>query len=118
MYPVIGSAQQKLSALVAHPDVAEAAVVGYPHDIKGRGIYCYITLNAGLTGDDDLKKTWAMGPQGNRASCRLIFFNSLPAYLKHVRQNLRRILRKIAEDDFSNLGDTSTLADQEGWLRI
>ena len=72
------------SALVAHPDVAEAAVVGYPHDIKGQGIYCYITLNAGLTGDDDLKKPWCNGSARKSGQLlRLIFFNFLPAYLKH-----------------------------------
>lgn len=101
------------SALVAHPDVAEAAVVGYPHDIKGQGIYCYITLNAGLTGDDDLKKTlvqWVRKEIGPVAAPDLLQFASgLPK--TRSGKIMRRILRKIAEDDFSNLGDTSTLAD-------
>ena len=101
------------SALVAHPDVAEAAVVGYPHDIKGQGIYCYITLNAGLTGDDDLKKTmvqWVRKEIGPVAAPDLIqFAPGLPK--TRSGKIMRRILRKIAEDDFSNLGDTSTLAD-------
>ena len=101
------------SALVAHPDVAEAAVVGYPHDIKGQGIYCYITLNAGLTGDDDLKKTlvqWIRKEIGPVASPDLLqFAPDLPK--TRSGKIMRRILRKIAEDDFSNLGDTSTLAD-------
>ena len=101
------------SALVAHPDVAEAAVVGYQHDIKGQGIYCYITLNAGLTGDDDLKKTlvqWVRKEIGPVAAPDLLQFTpSLPK--TRSGKIMRRILRKIAEDDFSNLGDTSTLAD-------
>ena len=101
------------SALVAHPDVAEAAVVGYPHDIKGQGIYCYITLNAGLTGDDDLKKTlvqWIRKEIGPVAAPDLLqFAPGLPK--TRSGKIMRRILRKIAEDDFSNLGDTSTLAD-------
>ncbi len=101
------------SALVAHPDVAEAAVVGYPHDIKGQGIYCYITLNAGLTGDDNLKKTmvqWVRKEIGPVAAPDLIqFAPGLPK--TRSGKIMRRILRKIAEDDFSNLGDTSTLAD-------
>lgn len=101
------------SALVAHLDVAEAAVVGYPHNIKGQGIYCYITLNAGLTGDEDLKKTlvqWVRKEIGPVAAPDLIqFAPGLPK--TRSGKIMRRILRKIAEDDFSNLGDTSTLAD-------
>ena len=101
------------SALVAHPDVAEAAVVGYQHDIKGQGIYCYITLNAGLTGDDDLKKTlvqWVRKEIGPVAAPDLLqFAPGLPK--TRSGKIMRRILRKIAEDDFSKLGDTSTLAD-------
>ena len=101
------------SALVAHPDVAEAAVVGYQHDIKGQGIYCYITLNAGLTGDDDLKKIlvqWVRKEIGPVAAPDLLqFAPGLPK--TRSGKIMRRILRKIAEDDFSNLGDTSTLAD-------
>jgi acetyl-CoA synthetase len=71
------------SALVAHAKVAEAAVVGYPHDIKGQGIYAYVTLNAG----------------------------EQPTPKTRSGKIMRRILRKIAENDYSNLGDTSTLAD-------
>jgi acetyl-CoA synthetase len=108
----LGTAEVE-SALVAHGDVAEAAVVGYPHDIKGQGIYCYVTLNAGLSGDDDLKKQlvqWVRKEIGPIASPDLIqFAPGLPK--TRSGKIMRRILRKIAEDDFSNLGDTSTLAD-------
>ena len=108
----LGTAEVE-SALVAHAQVAEAAVVGYPHDIKGQGIYCYVTLNAGLAGDDDLKKelvAWVRKEIGPIASPDLIqFAPGLPK--TRSGKIMRRILRKIAEDDFSNLGDTSTLAD-------
>ncbi len=101
------------SALVAHAQVAEAAVVGYPHDIKGQGVYCYVTLNAGLHGGDALKTElvqWVRKEIGPIASPDLIqFAPSLPK--TRSGKIMRRILRKIAEDDFSNLGDTSTLAD-------
>ena len=101
------------SALVAHPKVSEAAVVGYPHDIKGQGIYCYVTLMAGETSDDALKdelKTWVRKEIGPIATPDLIQFSpGLPK--TRSGKIMRRILRKIAEDDFSNLGDTSTLAD-------
>ena len=108
----LGTAEVE-SALVAHGQVAEAAVVGYPHDIKGQGIYCYVTLNAGLTGDEDLKAelvNWVRKEIGPIASPDLIqFAPGLPK--TRSGKIMRRILRKIAEDDFSNLGDTSTLAD-------
>ena len=108
----LGTAEVE-SALVAHAQVAEAAVVGYPHDIKGQGIYCYVTLNAGLDGDEDLKKElvqWVRKEIGPIASPDLIqFAPGLPK--TRSGKIMRRILRKIAEDDFSNLGDTSTLAD-------
>ena len=108
----LGTAEVE-SALVAHAQVAEAAVVGYPHDIKGQGIYCYVTLNAGLAGDDDLKAElvqWVRKEIGPIASPDLIqFAPGLPK--TRSGKIMRRILRKIAEDDFSNLGDTSTLAD-------
>ena len=108
----LGTAEVE-SALVAHAQVAEAAVVGYPHDIKGQGIYCYVTLNAGLDGDDDLKGElvhWVRKEIGPIASPDLIqFAPGLPK--TRSGKIMRRILRKIAEDDFSNLGDTSTLAD-------
>ncbi len=108
----LGTAEVE-SALVAHAHVAEAAVVGYPHDIKGQGIYCYVTLNAGLGGDDDLRSElvqWVRKEIGPIASPDLIqFAPGLPK--TRSGKIMRRILRKIAEDDFSNLGDTSTLAD-------
>ena len=101
------------SALVSHPKVAEAAVVGYPHDIKGQGIYCYVTLNSGLQGDDGLRKELVAHVRkeiGPIASPDLIQFSpGLPK--TRSGKIMRRILRKIAEDDFSSLGDTSTLAD-------
>ncbi|MFP6698325.1 MAG: acetate--CoA ligase [Alphaproteobacteria bacterium] len=101
------------SALVGHKLVAEAAVVGYPHDIKGQGIYAYVTLNAGLEGDGDLRRElvqWVRKDIGPIASPDLIQFASgLPK--TRSGKIMRRILRKIAEDDFSNLGDTSTLAE-------
>ena len=101
------------SALVAHPKVSEAAVVGYPHDIKGQGIYAYVTLMAGETADDELRKelvNWVRKEIGPIAAPDLIqFAPGLPK--TRSGKIMRRILRKIAEDDFSNLGDTSTLAD-------
>ena len=101
------------SALVSHASVAEAAVVGYPHDIKGQGIYCYVTLNSGQTGSDALKKELVQTVRqsiGPTASPDLIqFAPGLPK--TRSGKIMRRILRKIAEDDFTSLGDTSTLAD-------
>jgi acetyl-CoA synthetase len=108
----LGTAEVE-SALVSHPLVAEAAVVGYPHDIKGQGIYCYVTLMAGTKGTDELKKELAATVRkiiGPTATPDLIQFSpGLPK--TRSGKIMRRILRKIAEDDFSNLGDTSTLAD-------
>ncbi|PIW26425.1 MAG: acetate--CoA ligase [Rhodospirillales bacterium CG15_BIG_FIL_POST_REV_8_21_14_020_66_15] len=101
------------SALVAHPKVAEAAVVGAPHDIKGQGIYAYVTLNAGEAPSDDLRKElvqWVRKEIGPIASPDwLQWAPGLPK--TRSGKIMRRILRKIGEDDFSNLGDTSTLAD-------
>ncbi|WP_151702650.1 acetate--CoA ligase [Nitrincola alkalilacustris] len=101
------------SALVAHEAVAEAAVVGYPHDLKGQGIYVYVTLKAGYDHSDELKKElrdWVRAEIGPIASPDLIQF--APGMPKtRSGKIMRRILRKIAEDDFSALGDTSTLAD-------
>jgi acetyl-CoA synthetase len=101
------------SALVSHPKVAEAAVVGYPHDLKGQGIYCYVTLNSGENGNDALKKDLVAHVRkeiGPIASPDLIQFSpGLPK--TRSGKIMRRILRKIAEDDFGSLGDTSTLAD-------
>ena len=101
------------SALVAHPKVSEAAVVGYPHDIKGQGIYCYVTLMAGENGSDELHdelRKWVRKEIGPIATPDLLqFAPGLPK--TRSGKIMRRILRKIAEDDFSNLGDTSTLAE-------
>jgi len=101
------------SALVAHPKVSEAAVVGYPHDLKGQGIYVYVTLMEGEDPSDDLRKElvkWVRQEIGPIASPDLIqFAPGLPK--TRSGKIMRRILRKIAEDSFDNLGDTSTLAD-------
>ena len=101
------------SALVAHDDVAEAAVVGYPHDVKGQGIYCYVTLMGGRepqADDEAMLKTWVRQEIGPVATPDQIqFAPGLPK--TRSGKIMRRILRKIAENDFSNLGDTSTLAD-------
>ncbi|QRM36126.1 acetate--CoA ligase [Microvirga sp. VF16] len=101
------------SALVAHPKVSEAAVVGYPHDIKGQGIYAYVTLMTGEQPSEDLRKelvAWVRKEIGPIASPDLIqFAPSLPK--TRSGKIMRRILRKIAEDEFGSLGDTSTLAD-------
>jgi len=101
------------SALVSHPKVAEAAVVGYPHAIKGQGIYCYVTLISGETPSEELKRELIQHVRteiGAIAAPDLIqFAPGLPK--TRSGKIMRRILRKIAEDDFSNLGDTSTLAD-------
>ncbi|MBS9478200.1 acetate--CoA ligase [Ancylobacter radicis] len=101
------------SALVAHPKVSEAAVVGYPHDIKGQGIYAYVTLMAGIEPTEELRKElvgWVRQEIGPIASPDLIqFAPGLPK--TRSGKIMRRILRKIAEDEFANLGDTSTLAD-------
>jgi acetyl-CoA synthetase len=101
------------SALVAHPKVSEAAVVGYPHDIKGQGIYCYVTLMAGEVFDDALVaelRNWVRKDIGPIASPDVIqFAPGLPK--TRSGKIMRRILRKVAENDFGSLGDTSTLAD-------
>lgn len=101
------------SALVLHPKVAEAAVVGMPHDIKGQGIYAYVTLNAGCAASDELRKElrdWVRQEIGPIATPdALQFAPGLPK--TRSGKIMRRILRKIAEGDVSSLGDTSTLAD-------
>ena len=101
------------SALVAHAKVAEAAVVGMPHDVKGQGIYAYVTLNAGEDGDVALRKEliqWVRREIGPIATPDALQFTpSLPK--TRSGKIMRRILRKIAENDFGSLGDTSTLAD-------
>ena len=101
------------SAFVAHPKVAEAAVVGYPHDIKGNGLYCYVTLNAGETETGDLErelKLWVRKQIGPLATPDLIQFTpGLPK--TRSGKIMRRILRKIAANEHGQLGDTTTLAD-------
>lgn len=101
------------SALVAHSKVAEAAVVGYPHDVKGQGIYCYVTLMNGEEPTEDLRKelrAWVRNEIGPIASPDLVqWAPGLPK--TRSGKIMRRILRKIAENDFGALGDTSTLAD-------
>ena len=101
------------SALVAHNDVAEAAVVGYPHDIKGQGIYAYVTLNIGVAASDELLvelKNWVRKEIGPIASPDLIqFAPGLPK--TRSGKIMRRILRKIAANEHKDLGDVSTLAD-------
>jgi acetyl-CoA synthetase len=101
------------SALVLHDKVAEAAVVGFPHDIKGQGIYCYVTLNVGEEPSDELHAELRQQVRveiGPIASPDHIHFTTA---LPKTRSGkiMRRILRKIAENDFGALGDTSTLAD-------
>ena len=108
----LGTAEVEV-ALVSHPKVAEAAVVGYPHDIKGQGIYCYVTLIQGNQPSEELRKELVahvrkeIGPLA--APDQIQFSPGLPK--TRSGKIMRRILRKIAEDDFSNLGDTSTLAE-------
>jgi acetyl-CoA synthetase len=101
------------SALVAHDDVAEAAVVGFPHDVKGQGIYAYVTLNDGVTATDDLRAAlvkWVRAEIGPIAAPDVIqWAPGLPK--TRSGKIMRRILRKIAEGDVASLGDTSTLAD-------
>jgi acetyl-CoA synthetase len=108
----LGTAEVE-SALVSHTQVSEAAVVGYPHDIKGQGIYCYVTLMVGEQPTDDLRKDLVnhvrkeIGPLATPD--KIQFSPGLPK--TRSGKIMRRILRKIAEDDFGALGDTSTLAD-------
>ena len=101
------------SAFVAHPKVAEAAVVGYPHDIKGNGLYCYVTLNAGEKPSGELNrelKLWVRKQIGPIATPDLIQFSpGLPK--TRSGKIMRRILRKIAANEHDQLGDTTTLAD-------
>ena len=101
------------SALVAHPKVSEAAVVGFPHDIKGQGIYCYVTLMSGETPTEELRlelRNWVRTEIGPIASPD--FIQWAPGLPKtRSGKIMRRILRKIAENDYGSLGDTSTLAE-------
>jgi acetyl-CoA synthetase len=108
----LGTAEVE-SALVAHTKVAEAAVVGYPHDIKGQGIYAYVTLKVGVPASDELRKElvqWVRKEIGPIATPDLLqWAPGLPK--TRSGKIMRRILRKIAENDYGSLGDTSTLAD-------
>jgi acetyl-CoA synthetase len=108
----LGTAEVE-SALVAHPNVSEAAVVGFPHDLKGQGIYCYVTLMAGEAASDNLAtelRNWVRKEIGPIASPDHIqFAPGLPK--TRSGKIMRRILRKVAENDYGALGDTSTLAD-------
>jgi acetyl-CoA synthetase len=108
----LGTAELE-SAFVSHPKVAEAAVVGYPHDIKGNGLYCYITLNVGESSSDGLQdelKKWVRKQIGPIATPDLIHFTTgLPK--TRSGKIMRRILRKIARNEQDELGDTTTLAD-------
>ncbi|MBN66645.1 MAG: hypothetical protein CMM94_03645 [Rickettsiales bacterium] len=103
------------SALVLHSSVSEAAVVGYPHDVKGQGIYCYVTLQDGASVDDHLEKElikWVRSEIGPIATPDVIHFtDALPK--TRSGKIMRRILRKIAENDYGSLGDTSTLLNPE-----
>ena len=101
------------SAFVAHPKIAEAAVVGFPHEIKGNGLYCYVTLNSGEKSNEDLKvelKNWVRKQIGPIATPDLIHFtNGLPK--TRSGKIMRRILRKVAANQQDQLGDITTLAD-------
>jgi acetyl-CoA synthetase len=101
------------SALVSHDKVSEAAVVGYPHDVKGQGIYCYVTLMSGVEWSEDLRKDLIAHVRKEigaiAAPDKIQFAPGLPK--TRSGKIMRRILRKIAEDDYGALGDTSTLAD-------
>ncbi len=101
------------SALVSHPKVAEAAVVGYPHDIKGQGIYCYVTMNAGVESSDEIVAELRAHVRTEIGPIATPDHLHLTPALPKTRSGkiMRRILRKIAENDYGTLGDTSTLAD-------
>ena len=108
----LGTAEVE-SALVLHKDVSEAAVVGYPHDIKGQGLYAFVSLNKGISASDNLSVEllqWVKKEIGSIAKPDFIqFTSSLPK--TRSGKIMRRILRKISINDYNNLGDTSTLAD-------
>jgi acetyl-CoA synthetase len=108
----IGTAEVE-SSLVSHPKVAEAAVVAYPHEIKGQAIYAFVTLNAGEDGSDDLRKELVQEVRHDigafSAPDKIHFTPALPK--TRSGKIMRRILRKIAEGSTEGFGDTSTLAD-------
>ena len=109
----LGTAEVE-SALVAHHDVAEAAVVGYPHDIKGQGIYAYVTLKTGVAATRCARTTNSSSGSAKEISpiAKPDVIQFAPGLPKtRSGKIMRRILRKIAEGDISNLGDTTTLAD-------
>lgn len=108
----LGTAEVE-SALVAHDKVAEAAVVGFPHDIKGQGIYCYVTLNAGTEPTTELRDELVKHVRAQIGPIAKPDFIQFTPALPKTRSGkiMRRILRKIAANDHQNLGDTSTLAD-------
>ena len=101
------------SAFVSHKDVSEAAVVGYPHDVKGSGLYCYVSLNVGVDSTDDLILDLKNTIREKIGPIATPDFIHITAGLPKTRSGkiMRRILRKIASNEFENLGDTSTLAD-------
>ena len=101
------------SAFVSHKDVSEAAVVGYPHDVKGNGLYCYVSLKVGVDSSDDLVLDLKRTIREKIGPIATPDFIHITAGLPKTRSGkiMRRILRKIASNDFENLGDTSTLAD-------
>lgn len=108
------------SSFVSHEDVAEAAIVGYPHDIKGEGIYAFVILNTGVEGSDDLRKALIdhvrkeIGPIATPD--KIQFTDTLPK--TRSGKIMRRILRKIAAGDVEDMGDLSTLADKAGVTRL
>jgi acetyl-CoA synthetase len=108
----LGTAEVE-SALVLHEHVAEAAVVGYPHDIKGQGIYAYVTLNAGVTPTEELRKELIQLVRHEIGPIATPDVIQWAPGLPKTRSGkiLRRILRKVAANELDNLGDTSTLAD-------
>ena len=108
----IGTAEIE-SALVAHRTVAEAAVVGFPHDIKGSGIYCFVTLKEGVEGSDKLEKELVQQVRTIIGAFGAPDYIQFAPGLPKTRSGkiMRRILRKVAENDYQNLGDITTLAD-------